>query len=58
MNQKRQRKDFLKGKKRGMQRPRPMKDIFFCILCEYRLGGDISHEKEKKKQGAVDEKNK
>ena len=45
------RKDFLKGKKgRERQGPRPMMDIFFCILCEYWLGGDISHEKERKKK--------
>lgn len=24
--------------------------IFFCILCEYRLGWDVYHEKEEKKE--------
>lgn len=36
-------------------------DFFFGILCEYKLGGDIYRERERKKkekQGAAEEKNK
>lgn len=62
INQKQKRKDFLKGKKRGMQGPRPMKDIFFFAFYVNIDSDETStHEKERKKkeqQGAAEEKNK